>query len=626
MASCITSQWASSAPQVKLTVTQSAITGDSATLTWTLQYVASSAPSTSSARSYRVVIAGTTVKSGTYDINGKTGTLTIASGTKTITKTTASQTISFSCSMAWNLTWDGVYKGTLSASSSITIAAKTSYPIKYDSNGGSGAPAAQTKWYDTALTLSSTKPTKSGHTFSKWNTESDGSGASYMPGQRYTTNTSLYLYAQYTANTYTITYNANGGTGGPVSQTKTYGITLTLSTITPTRAGYTFLGWASMSTATTAAYLPGASYTGNGNRTLYAVWEVAYFQPIISEATVSRCDSSGNLDEAGTYLKVEFDWITQSSDPTLTIKWKSNHESEYTETTSPGSGTSDKYNSVLGSGAISTDYTYSVIITVNDGTKTTTSSHTVSSSRPTINALPGGRGIAFGARATEEELFDVYYNARFRHDVEVIGDISAASASITNMYDAKGMLIRNGLTAYESAGIDPDTTLEHEILTATKTPNGSFMYIITYFYADKTTESNRMQIAIPYDKKEGPYYRYYSGVWNDWIRFGSKFYSTAETPTGDVWLGGLPVYRRTFSFAVGDTGTNVVIGTIASFKNLVNIYGDFVRSNTNSHIPLNFYYSSSNYVNTAVNEDGGIQVRTSTAGTATVTVEYTKIE
>ena len=46
--------------------------------------------------------------------------------------------------------------------------------------------------------------------------------------------------------TYTVSYNANGGSGAPSSQAKQYDKTLTLSSIKPTRAGYTFKGWASV--------------------------------------------------------------------------------------------------------------------------------------------------------------------------------------------------------------------------------------------------------------------------------------------------------------------------------------------------------------------------------------------
>ncbi len=72
--------------------------------------------------------------------------------------------------------------------------------------------------------------------------------------------------------TYTISYNANGGTGAPSSQTKVKDETLTLSSTVPTRPGYTFLGWSTSSSATSATYSAGDSFTRNGNTTLYAVW------------------------------------------------------------------------------------------------------------------------------------------------------------------------------------------------------------------------------------------------------------------------------------------------------------------------------------------------------------------
>ena len=60
--------------------------------------------------------------------------------------------------------------------------------------------------------------------------------------------------------TYTITYNANGGIGAPTAQVKTEGVNLTLSTVQPTRTGYTFQGWSSSPTSTLILYSPGGSY------------------------------------------------------------------------------------------------------------------------------------------------------------------------------------------------------------------------------------------------------------------------------------------------------------------------------------------------------------------------------
>ena len=74
--------------------------------------------------------------------------------------------------------------------------------------------------------------------------------------------------------TYSVKYNANGGSGAPSAQTKYKDEPLTLSKTVPTRENYTFLGWSSSATATKAEYAAGASYTKNADVTLYAVWKL----------------------------------------------------------------------------------------------------------------------------------------------------------------------------------------------------------------------------------------------------------------------------------------------------------------------------------------------------------------
>lgn len=284
MATCSTPQWSSkTTPQVTLTVTidSNKSTGTKAVLNWTLKYVTHGyTANTTVKKEYTATINGDKVASGSVDIDDKTS-FTIASGTKTINKTTSTQTISFSCSFGFNLTWSDVYGGTKTASGTISIPAKTSYTVSYNANGGSGAPSNQTKWDSEALTLSSTKPTRTGYTFKGWGTSSSDTSVDYASGASYTANKAITLYAIWEAITYTVKYNANGGSGAPANQTKTYGKTLTLSSEKPTRSSvddsgvlttYTFKGWATSSTSTSVAYAAGSSYTENANITLYAVW------------------------------------------------------------------------------------------------------------------------------------------------------------------------------------------------------------------------------------------------------------------------------------------------------------------------------------------------------------------
>ena len=164
------------------------------------------------------------------------------------------------------------------------------YTISYNANGGSGAPASQTKKYDVDITITTSKPTRTGYTFIGWSRSASSSTLAYSSGDRYTANASATLYAVWSAKKYTISYDANGGTGAPASQTKIYGLKMTLSSTKPTRSGYTFKGWGTTSTATSAFYQPGDSYSANSNRTLYAVWE----QNAPTTYTVSYNANGGN--------------------------------------------------------------------------------------------------------------------------------------------------------------------------------------------------------------------------------------------------------------------------------------------------------------------------------------------
>jgi len=151
------------------------------------------------------------------------------------------------------------------------------WTVSYNAGGGSGAPESQTKNQGSDLTLSSTVPTWTGHTFTEWNTSPNGTGTSYSPGDTYTVDADLTLYAIWAVNTYTVSYDANSGSGAPAAQTKNYGETLTLSDTIPTRTGYDFVKWNTAADGTGTDYEPGDEYIINAAVTLYAVWTRTYF-------------------------------------------------------------------------------------------------------------------------------------------------------------------------------------------------------------------------------------------------------------------------------------------------------------------------------------------------------------
>lgn len=76
------------------------------------------------------------------------------------------------------------------------------------------------------------------------------------------------------AKTWSIIYNANGGSNAPPSQTVNVGEYITITSSKPTRSGYTFLGWSTWneSPEPEAMFTPGYSYKSDYDLTLYAVW------------------------------------------------------------------------------------------------------------------------------------------------------------------------------------------------------------------------------------------------------------------------------------------------------------------------------------------------------------------
>ena len=87
-----------------------------------------------------------------------------------------------------------------------------------------------------------------------------------MPAKDYS------IVAKFNSIVYTITYNANGGSGAPSEQTKRYGNNITLSSGIPTRNGYAFAGWGLDKNSNSLAYRPGDNYKDNSNINLYAIW------------------------------------------------------------------------------------------------------------------------------------------------------------------------------------------------------------------------------------------------------------------------------------------------------------------------------------------------------------------
>ena len=160
------------------------------------------------------------------------------------------------------------------------------YPVTYNANGGSPVPSAQAKYKDVPLTLRPEKPSKTGNSFANWKASN---GATYAPGAIYWPNEGTTLTAQWTPNTYTIKYNANGGIGSISDQPVNYDQNVTMPNDGAfIRDGYALAGWSrSSGTPNTKNYEKNASYavstlasannfncadTNGETMILYAVW------------------------------------------------------------------------------------------------------------------------------------------------------------------------------------------------------------------------------------------------------------------------------------------------------------------------------------------------------------------
>lgn len=395
----------------------------------------------------------------TSNPGGSYRTVATTSGTTDYTRGTSAKSVTVTV-RAYGITVSGYGSagGSTSASVTVTIPALPSYTVAYNANGGSGAPGNQTKWYGQTLTLSSTKPSRTGYTFARWSANFGSGNVYFNPGAAYTYNSSATLYANWTANTWTVSYDANGGTGAPSAQTKIYGQTLVLSSTVPTRTNYNFLGWAISSTGS-AVYQPGGNYTIDGAATLYAVWEIAYISPIITNVAIDRCDSSGVISDDGTYLKIAFSYqldATYSGGMDyIQIGYKLFDADIYTNlSTYTPTAMVDDFSQVVGGGSIDTEYAYDVQVIVKDKKGSSTVTGSVGPLAYIIDFSPEG-GIALGKPAPNTKSLEVDIPSSFdngltinMNDTQVATTTDSGYMQFTNhMQLANGMWLQGGLSS-----------------------------------------------------------------------------------------------------------------------------------------------------------------------------------
>ena len=153
------------------------------------------------------------------------------------------------------------------------------YQVKltYDANGGEGAIDPATGAAGENVPVAENVFTRNNYTFTGWNTQADGMGTAYKPGDSFTlTEKDAVLYAQWSKNApaqVNVSYDANGGTGTMESITGDVGSKIVIEQNGFARSGYTFTGWNTQADGKGTAYKAGNSFTLTDKDTvLYAQW------------------------------------------------------------------------------------------------------------------------------------------------------------------------------------------------------------------------------------------------------------------------------------------------------------------------------------------------------------------
>lgn len=167
-------------------------------------------------------------------------------------------------------TWTGgIHTITLKQDTNLSpVWGANKYTLYFNANGGSVSEASRKVTYGTTYGTLPT-PTRAGCTFAGW--YNAPSGGTQVSANTVMAASDTTIYAHWTANTYTLYFNANGGSVSEGSRSVTYNSTYG-NLPTPTATGYTFLGW--FTAASGGNQVSSGTHMGASDTTIYAHWSI----------------------------------------------------------------------------------------------------------------------------------------------------------------------------------------------------------------------------------------------------------------------------------------------------------------------------------------------------------------
>lgn len=174
-----------------------------------------------------------------------------------------------------------------------------------------------------------------------------------------------------------------------------------------------------------------------------------YSAPKFTQCISERCDDQGNDDNDGTYFKstttMEYSSCGGKNAVTMTMKYKKTDAVVFNSpvTLTPGVN--------ICGGNLDTEFSYDVVYTVTDQFRSVSYNDYVSTAIYLMHFLHGGRGVAFGQKATIQDCVDFNWKALFRKVVSFLGIVKFGTAEADRV-------VMNDTTKASPIMVDPDGT------------------------------------------------------------------------------------------------------------------------------------------------------------------------